>query len=202
MDWIMRSHDLCLDLKEASPDDLQSGSAAWMVRAGFAESPFGTCLTGESPHGICHVSFVESMERRAGAAHILENWPLAHIEWDDSVASRLIDLLFAPPGNYGSRPRLRAFVCGSRFQVRVWRALLHIPGGTLISYGRLAAAVGNRSAARAVGTAVGRNPLAYLIPCHRVILETGELGNYRWGRERKRSIVAWERSSSTAAAGI
>ena len=96
-----------------------------------------------------------------------------------------------------SRPALRAFVKGTAFQVRVWRALLEVPPGQFISYGRLAVAVGQPTAARAVGTAVGQNPLAYLIPCHRVIRETGVIGNYRWGRIRKRAIAAWENAQRT-----
>ena len=92
------------------------------------------------------------------------------------------------------RPALRAFVCGTPFQVRVWRALLQVPPGSLTSYGGLAAAMGRPTAARAVGAAVGQNPLAYLIPCHRVIRETGLIGNYHWGQIRKRAMIAWESS--------
>jgi AraC family transcriptional regulator of adaptative response/methylated-DNA-[protein]-cysteine methyltransferase len=92
---------------------------------------------------------------------------------------------------------LRAFVKGTPFQVRVWRALLQVPAGQLTTYGRLAAAVGNPAAARATGTAVGKNPIACLIPCHRVIRETGVMGNYRWGRTRKRALVAWEGARET-----
>ena len=87
---------------------------------------------------------------------------------------------------------MKAWVCGTNFQLRVWRALLEVPCGCLVSYGQLASAIGQPNAARAVGSAVGANPLAYLIPCHRVIRETGVLGEYRWGRERKRALVAWE----------
>jgi AraC family transcriptional regulator of adaptative response/methylated-DNA-[protein]-cysteine methyltransferase len=90
---------------------------------------------------------------------------------------------------------LRAFVRGTAFQLRVWRALLQVPAGTLISYGELAAAIGNRGAARAVGAAVGQNPLAYLIPCHRVIRDTGALGEYHWGETRKKAIMVWESST-------
>lgn len=190
-----RLHDLCVNLEAASPGELKSGGAAWTIKAGFAESPFGTCLVGESPRGICHLSFVAAAERMSGASVIQKDWPLARIEWDDSAASRLIATLFESPVNSDSRPVLRAYVRGSSFQVRVWRALLHVPKGALVSYGRLAAAVSSRNAARAIGTAVGQNPLAYLIPCHRVIRETGALGDYRWGRVRKASIVAWESSS-------
>jgi AraC family transcriptional regulator of adaptative response/methylated-DNA-[protein]-cysteine methyltransferase len=190
-----RLHDLCVTLEAASPGELKSGGADWVVRAGFAESPFGTCLIGEGPRGICHLSFVESINRTRGAAAIKEDWPLAQIQWDDAGADRLAAMIFKRAiGADRQAGALRAFVRGTSFQVRVWRALLAIPEGTLVSYGALASAVGSTSAARAVGAAVGRNPLAYLIPCHRVIRETGLLGGYRWGLARKRAMMAWESS--------
>jgi AraC family transcriptional regulator of adaptative response/methylated-DNA-[protein]-cysteine methyltransferase len=193
-----RLHDLCVSLEAASPGEIKSGGAGWTIRAGFAESPFGMCLVGESARGICHLAFVESVSRKAGAAAIQRHWPRASLQWDDSAASQLVGPLFQRPDNSTSRPTLRAFVRGTGFQFRVWRALLEVPKGTLVSYGELAAAVGNRAAARAVGTAVGQNPLAYLIPCHRVIRDTGVLGDYHWGETRKKAIVAWESSIRVA----
>jgi len=190
-----RLHDLCVSLEAASPGELKSGGAEWTINAGFADSPFGICLVGESPRGICHLSFVESANRRTGEAAIREDWPLARLHWDDAAASRLVTPIFERPADTGSRPALRALVRGTGFQVRIWRALLQIPRGTLVSYGQLAEAVGNRAAARAVGRAVGQNPVAYLIPCHRVIREAGALGDYRWGQTRKKAIVAWEASA-------
>jgi AraC family transcriptional regulator of adaptative response/methylated-DNA-[protein]-cysteine methyltransferase len=190
-----RLHDLCVNLEAASPGELKSGGANWTIRAGLVDSQFGTCLVGESPRGICHLSFVNSVSRRAGAAAIKEDWPLAKLQWDDSAVSHLVAPLFQRPAKSNSRPALRAFVRGTSFQVRVWRALLKVPSGALISYRALAASIGNCAAARAVGTAVGQNPLACLIPCHRVIRDTAALGNYRWGRTRKRAIIAWERSA-------
>jgi AraC family transcriptional regulator of adaptative response/methylated-DNA-[protein]-cysteine methyltransferase len=189
-----RLHDLCVSLEAASPGELKSGGADWKIRAGFVESPFGKCLVGESPRGICHLSFVESVSRQAGARAIQQHWPRARVHWDDSAASQLVGSLFQRPATSSSRPALRAFVRGTGFQFRVWRALLQVQAGTLVSYGELAAALGNRAAARAVGTAVGQNPLAYLIPCHRVIRDTGALGDYRWGEARKKAIVVWESS--------
>jgi AraC family transcriptional regulator of adaptative response/methylated-DNA-[protein]-cysteine methyltransferase len=193
-----RLHDLCVSLEAASPGELKAGGADWTVRAGIAESPFGMCLVGESPRGICHLSFVESVNRQAGARAIQRLWPRADLQWDDAAAAELLRPLFQRPADSDSRPALRAYVRGTGFQVRVWRALLQVPTGALVSYGELAAAVGSRTAARAVGAAVGQNPLAYLIPCHRVIRETGALGDYRWGATRKKAIVAWESSKRLA----
>ncbi len=187
-----RLHDLCISLESASPGEMKSGGAPWTIIAGFAESPFGICLVAESPRGICHLSFVETGKENAGWTELRKDWPKAQWQRNDPAAAKIVRRIFTLPVNQNLRPPLRAFVKGTAFQVRVWRALLQVPAGQLTTYGRLADAVGNPRAARAVGTAVGQNPLACLIPCHRVIRETGVAGNYRWGHIRKRALVAWE----------
>ena len=197
-----RLHDLCVILEAASPGEVKSGGAGWTITAGFADSPFGRCLIGESPRGLCHLSFVDSGDGAAALAALRENWPRARLQRDDAIASRLTSGIFQRPENRHSGPALRAFVKGTTFQVRVWRALLQVPPGTLVSYGCLAAAIDRPAAARAVGTAVGHNPLAWLIPCHRVIRETGVIGEYRWGAVRKRAMMAWESASRSNEAGI
>jgi AraC family transcriptional regulator of adaptative response/methylated-DNA-[protein]-cysteine methyltransferase len=189
-----RLHDLCISLEAASPGELKSGGEGWTISAGFVDSPFGKCLVGESPRGICHLSFVGSEDGEAEWAALQEHWPRALLHRDDSAASQLALRVFERPARSHSRPALRAFVQGTAFQVRVWRALLQVQPGTLVSYGHLAASLDKPTAARAVGTALGQNPLAYLIPCHHVIRETGVIGDYRWGQVRKRAIVAWESS--------
>jgi len=187
-----RLHDLCVNLEAASPGEWKSGGEGWTIVAGLADSPFGRCLIGEGPRGICHLSFVEADDGVAELAALARDWPRARLARDDVAAARLARRVFERADHAEERPGLRAFVRGTAFQVRVWRALLALPPGTLVSYGALAASLGRPTAARAVGTAVGQNPLAYLIPCHRVIRETGVIGDYRWGRTRKRAIVAWE----------
>ncbi len=188
-----RLHDLCVTLEAASPGEIKSGGAGWTITAGFADSPFGGYLAGEGPRGVCHLSFIESGTGEAALDGLHADWPNARLRRDDDAAARLAARIFAAPaGVSAARPALRALVRGTAFQLRVWRALLRIPSGALITYGRLAAALGMPGAARAVGTAVGRNPLAYLIPCHRVIRETGAAGGYRWGAERKRAMLARE----------
>lgn len=187
-----RLHDLCVNLEAASPGELKSGGAGWTISFGFAESPFGKCLIAESPRGICHLSFVEN--EKSALAEVQKEWPEAKWKHDDSSARQLAQRIFVQrPGTEAGAP-LRAFVRGTPFQVRVWRALLQVRPGSLTSYGRLAEAMGKPAASRAVGAAVGQNPLAYLIPCHRVIRETGVVGDYHWGRIRKRAIIAWESS--------
>lgn len=187
-----RLHDLLVNLEAASPGELKSGGVGWLISYGFVDSLFGRCLIAESPRGVCHLSFVEN--EKAALAGLHQDWPQAKLRRDDLDAGHLASTLFAQPSGVPSRPALRAFVRGTPFQVRVWRALLQVPPGSLTSYGRLAAAVGRPTAPRAVGAAVGQNPLAYLIPCHRVIRETGVMGDYRWGPIRKRAMIAWESS--------
>ena len=218
-----RLHDLCVNLEAASPGELKSGGADWTITFGFADSPFGKCQIAESPRGICHLSFVENektaeaelqkcwpqaklkrddsaVEKLAATIFSLsppkrgEGRGEGNLIQKQSASS---PQPYPPLGRRGSKPvqpALRAFVRGTPFQVRVWRALLQVQPGALTSYGRLAESIGKPTAPRAVGAAVGRNPLAYLIPCHRVIRETGVIGDYHWGAIRKRAMIAWEGS--------
>lgn len=187
-----RLHDLCVKLEAASPGELKACGAGWTIAAGFAESPFGRCLVGEGPRGICHLAFVVTGDDKTNWAELRKSWPQADLQRDDDAAAKLAGRVFDSSASLPSGSVLRAYVRGTAFQVRVWRALLQIAPGTLVSYGRLAAALGVPRAARAVGSAVARNPLAYLVPCHRVIRETGVTGSYRWGTDRKLAIIAWE----------
>jgi AraC family transcriptional regulator of adaptative response/methylated-DNA-[protein]-cysteine methyltransferase len=187
-----RLHDLCVTLEAASPGELKSGGKGWTIRFGFAPTPFGQCIAGQCPRGVCYLAFVDGAGRPPARAALQETWPEAELARDDAAIARLAAQVFRRPDPEAERPRIRAFVRGSAFQVRVWKALLLTPPGSLVTYGRLAAAIGQPSAARAVGSAVGHNPLAYLVPCHRVIRETGLLGGYRWGQARKCAMLAWE----------
>ena len=189
-----RLHDLCVNLEAASPGELKSGGEGWTIAAGVANSPFGRCLVGQSPRGICHFSFVDPGNVETALAALQADWPKARLHRDDAMATRLSARIFVRNRHARGPSPLRVLVHGTAFQVRVWQALLKIPSGTLVSYGSLAAALHQPAAARAVGSAVGQNSLAYLIPCHRVIRGTGVIGDYRWGSVRKRALVAWERA--------
>jgi AraC family transcriptional regulator of adaptative response/methylated-DNA-[protein]-cysteine methyltransferase len=184
-----RAHDLCVGLEAASPGELKAGGVGWDLRVGMADSPFGRCVIAEGPRGLCYLAFTEALSQSAALAEVQAEWPQARLQGEQAWAERVVAQIFHRSGE-GSR--LKALVRGTAFQVRVWRALLLIPEGALITYGDLARQIGQPGAARAVGTAVGRNPLSYLIPCHRVIRETGIIGNYRWGATRKQAILAWE----------
>jgi AraC family transcriptional regulator of adaptative response/methylated-DNA-[protein]-cysteine methyltransferase len=192
-----RLHDLCVTLEAASPGEMKSGGAGIQIDFGFAETPFGETLIAESKRGICHLSFVSSESRTAACERLAAEWPNAKLNRNDSLIAELSVRIFSDGRSTSHRP-LRAFVRGTPFQIRVWRALLRIPSGSLTTYGRLAAAVGQSKAARAVGSAVGANPISFIIPCHRVIRETGALGNYGGGRIRKRVMVGWELSSRSS----
>lgn len=192
-----RAHDLCVNLEAASPGEMKSGGAGWTLLAGFTETPFGRCLIAESPRGICHLAFLDEEEEDAAWEELKENWPNANLRRNDSAAEKIAAQIFNHSPRR-SRSPIRALVKGTPFQLRVWRALVRVPSGRLTTYGRLAASLGIPKAARAVGSAVGANSLAYLIPCHRVIRGTGVIGEYRWGSLRKRALVAWENAPRCA----
>ena len=193
-----RLHDLCVTLDAASPGEMKSGGAGIEIDFGFAETPFGEALIGETNRGICHLSFVDGRGRNEARDLLASQWPNAKRQRDDNRAAKWAEKIFVRPTRTETRPHLRTFVRGTPFQLRVWRALLRVPAGSLTTYSRLSTAIDHPRAARAVGSAVGANPRAFIIPCHRVIRETGALGNYHWDPIRKRAIVGWEMSAHTS----
>jgi len=196
-----RLHDLCVTLEAASPGEMKNGGAGMQIEYGFAETPFGQALIAETKRGICHLSFVDGHGRNSARNLLTSQWPNAKLNRNDARIAELSAKIFTQVRDRASRPTLRAFVRGTPFQLRVWRALLRVPSGSLTTYGRLAQAIGQSQAARAVGSAVGANPIAFIIPCHRVIRETGALGNYHWDPIRKRAIVGWELLSPNSIGG-
>ena len=166
------------------------------LRAGVATSPFGPCLLAESARGICHLAFLEPLEREPAIAEMRAAWPLAELVWDETHVGQLAARIF-DPARCAAAP-WQVYVRGTPFQLQVWQALLRVPPGAPVSYGQLAAATGHPLAGRATGTALGRNPVAFLIPCHRVVRADGSCGHYRWGANRKRAILAWEEAAKPA----
>lgn len=191
-----RLHDLCVSLEAASPGDVKSGGTGWTITAGFADTPFGTCLIARNARGICHLSFALSTDKADGADAIRADWPNAEIQWDSSSTTQLASSIFTCSHDRNKPITLKAVVHGTEFQVRVWRALLELPQGALTSYSRIAKSIGSPTATRAVASAVGKNSIAFLIPCHRVIRETGAIGEYRWGGHRKKAMTVWESVSA------
>ncbi|MBG86010.1 MAG: hypothetical protein CMO80_03805 [Verrucomicrobiales bacterium] len=191
-----RLHDLSVSLQAATPGEIKNGGDGLFMRYAFADSPFGNCLVAETDRGICHVAFVEPGGKTESKNELLASWPNAKVVKNGEV-KQTVHQIFHSPGKRTTG--LRAWVRGTEFQVKVWRALINIPPAKLTSYNRLAAAINSPRASRAVGNAVGANPLAYLIPCHRVIRETGVIGHYRWRRGRKRALLAWEAVNDSTA---
>jgi len=185
-----RLHDLCLSMEAATPGEIKSGGAGLDIGWGVSESPFGKMFVAMTPKGLCHLSFFD--ETHNEALEILNHdWPKSNLSRDDRMAVNLSTGIFNP-GSPEKQSPLRIHVKGTAFQVKVWKALLEIPDATLTTYGRIAGEIGTPKASRAVGTAVGSNQVSYLIPCHRVIRETGVSGGYRWGQLRKRVMISWE----------
>jgi len=196
-----RLHDLFVTLDAVTPGEFRDSGSGLRISAGFHESPFGEALIATTDRGICGLTFHDG--DRATALHDLASrWPNATIDERPRAtaptASRIFSALEARDPE-GLVP-LGLLVRGTNFQVKVWRALLQIPVGSVATYEDIATAIGSPGAVRAVGTAIGRNPVAFLIPCHRVIRTTGALGGYRWGLPRKRAMLAWEVGRSGARA--
>lgn len=186
-----RLHDLIVSCEAVTPGELKSGGAGLRIVWGMAATPFGPALLAQSPRGLVKLAFANEDEA-ALCAELQKSWPAAFFSRDDNVAGQCAERIFS---SYQQPEAVHLFVKGTQFQLKVWEALLRVPEGRLISYGDIAAAIGHPRASRAVGTAVGSNPIALLIPCHRVIRRSGVLGHYRWGDTRKQMLVGLELAS-------
>jgi AraC family transcriptional regulator of adaptative response/methylated-DNA-[protein]-cysteine methyltransferase len=185
-----RLHDLLVSCEAVTPGEYKSGGAGLAIDYGFHPSPFGEAMIALTARGICSLRFVADSGRAAALAKLSEEWPRAAISLAPARTRVIARAIFSSaPG--ANRP-LSLYLRGTNFQVKVWEALLAVPTGRFATYEAIAARIGEPRAARAVGSAVGRNPVAFLIPCHRVIRKSGDLGGYRWGPGRKRLILAWE----------
>ncbi len=190
-----RLHDLCVSLEAASPGEIKNGGAGLQISYGYGPTPFGECLLADTPRGICYLAFIQQQNHAAAMNDLQQIWPSATFTHQpDHTLQMILQIFNLQTG--ANRVSLQAYVKGTKFQLRIWRALLQIPEGSLSSYGEIALAVNRPRAARAVGSAVGANPLAYLIPCHRVIRNTGVIGAYRWGSDRKKMLLTCEYARS------
>ncbi|MDE0680966.1 MAG: methylated-DNA--[protein]-cysteine S-methyltransferase [Gammaproteobacteria bacterium] len=188
-----RLHDHFVTVEAVTPGEYRSRGAGLTIRFGTGESPFGPVFVAWTERGVCRVGFVADGDVSAEKETLCRTWGRAVFEGDELMATALARSIFAAPFEAESRP-LSVHVRGTNFQLAVWRALLRVPPGQVITYGRLAAEVGSAQAARATGSAVGKNPIGFLIPCHRVIRAGGITGNYAGGVTRKRCMLAWEAS--------
>ncbi len=192
-----RLHDLFVTVEAVTPGEYKDGGRGLIVRHGIADSPFGPCFVGMTERGVCHLAFAGDDQREMLRSHLAGRWPAAGLVRDDTAAAELAERFFTP-GHNGESREVRILVKGTNFQLKVWRALLELAPGEITTYSSIAKRIGQPTANRAVGNAVGQNSLAFLIPCHRVLRANGTLGGYRWGTDRKRAILAWEAAHAAA----
>ena len=185
-----RLHDLAVTFDAASPGEIRTGGGGLVLRHGIAETPFGRIFAVLSARGIVRLTFVAPGAEARALATERQAWPKAQFAADHGAVQALAARLFSRPSQTGAPVGLAPQ--GTNFQIKVWQALLAIPRGAVVSYAMIARAVGAPKAARAIGGACAANPIAVLIPCHRVLRDTGALGGYAFGLERKRALLAWE----------
>jgi AraC family transcriptional regulator, regulatory protein of adaptative response / methylated-DNA-[protein]-cysteine methyltransferase len=185
-----RLHDLVVTLDAMTPGEIKAQGQGTTVRFGFSNTPFGRALFAVTSRGLFHLGFVEAGHDGIALAELKARAPLAHFERDDDEAHSLAKRIWAPDS--GTRAPLRLNVSGTNFQLKVWQALVALGDRQRTSYGELATSIGCAGSSRAVGSAVGANPVAWLIPCHHVLRRSGGLGGYHWGEDRKRAMLAWE----------
>ncbi|HRD75626.1 MAG TPA: methylated-DNA--[protein]-cysteine S-methyltransferase [Hyphomicrobiaceae bacterium] len=188
-----RLHDLFVTHEAMTPGAYKRRGEGLEIAWGVHPSPFGLALAMATGRGICGLAFFDSESEFPHAFNDMsQRWPAAHFLEAPERTGTLLRNVFSPPEARGGEP-IRLVLIGSNFEVGVWEALLRIPMGRAVSYSDLARHVGRPSAARAVGSAVGRNPISFVVPCHRVLRGDGQLGGYHWGLTRKRAIIGWER---------
>ncbi|MDQ3142355.1 MAG: methylated-DNA--[protein]-cysteine S-methyltransferase [Bacteroidota bacterium] len=183
-----RLHDLFINIEGMTPGEYKNGGENLRISYSYAESPFGNILIASTPIGICYMAFTENEQK--ALTDLQRHFPNAHFK-------RMLDLkqqnaLFIFTHDWDKLNQIKLHLKATEFQLKVWETLLKIPMGQLSSYGKIAEKIHKPGASRAVGTAIGSNPIAYLIPCHRVIQSSGSIGGYMWGTTRKTAIIGWE----------
>jgi len=187
-----RLHDLFINLEAVTPGEFKRGGAELTIYYGFHPTPFGQCLLGSTARGVCFLEFLCGESRGEMTGRLARTWPEASLSDDSARTEPLVHRIFARQSE--GRQSLSVLVRGTNLQTRVWRALLNVPSGHVVSYAQVAAWIGQPTACRAGGSAVGANPVGWLIPCHRVLRRDGQLSGYRWGETRKAACLAWEQS--------
>lgn len=185
-----RLYDHFVQLEAVTPGEYKQQGAGLVIEHGVHDTPFGQAFVALTPRGVCNFSFLDNKAPDAPLAALVQSWPAAELREVPSRTQGVINTMF-DGAKAPDRP-ISLHVSGTNFQISVWRALLQIPPAKVVSYAQVASAIGNPKAARAVGLAVGANPVALMIPCHRVIQQNGKLGGYHWGETRKQAIHAWE----------
>ncbi|WOS62895.1 bifunctional helix-turn-helix domain-containing protein/methylated-DNA--[protein]-cysteine S-methyltransferase [Sinorhizobium fredii] len=186
-----RLHDLFVTHEAMSPGEWKARGTGLTIRYGFHPSPFGTALVMITDRGLAGLAFADAGEERASFEDMAGRWPNATYLEDSAATARYAARIFNPERWCAEEP-LNIVLIGSDFQIRVWQALLNIPLGKATTYSKIAGEIGQPTASRAVGAAVGRNPISFVVPCHRALGKGGELTGYHWGLTRKRAILGWE----------
>lgn len=184
-----RLHDLFIKVEGMTPGEYKNGGSSLQINYSFADTPFGKVIVASTSKGICHMAFVDDGEELA-LEKLKANYPKA--SYNQIVDRIQQNALFIFTQDWSRLDEIKLHLKGTDFQIKVWETLLKVPPGGLTTYGDLAKKAGYEKASRAVGTSVGNNPVAFLIPCHRVIKSTGEIGQYHWGAARKNAIIGWE----------
>jgi len=186
-----RLHDLFVTFEAMTPGEFKKQGGGLEIAYGFTHSPFGKCLLALTERGICHLGFVEEDKQPEALEHLFQAWPGAVFNENPEPVRSIVKRLFRLDELKGSSP-FNLHLKGTNFQISVWKALLGIPEGWVVSYQDIASYIGHPTAFRAVANAIAINPVAYLIPCHRVIAKSGKVNQYRWGSERKKALIGWE----------
>lgn len=183
-----RLHDLFVNIEGMTPAEYKNGGKDLLIHYSLAESPFGSLLVASTHKGVCYMAFQD--DERQAVEDLKARFPGARLQQKLTLLQQ--NALFIFQNDWRKLPQIKLHLKGTDFQLKVWEALLKIPMGKLSTYGSLAEQVGTPAASRAVGSAIGKNPVAFLIPCHRVIQASGTIGGYMWGNTRKTVIIGWE----------
>ncbi len=186
-----RLHDLFVTFEAMTPGEFKKQGRDLQIDYGFGESPFGECLLATTARGICSFGFIAADGKAEAVENLFQTWPQSHFRENADAIGALVRRIFTSDRTDSRRP-FNLLLKGTNFQVNVWKALLSIPEGRVVSYQDIAGLIGRPKSFRAVANAVAINPVAYLIPCHRVIAKTGKAHRYRWGTVRKKAIIGWE----------
>jgi len=192
-----RLHDLFVSVEAVTPGEFKTRGAEVRIDYGLHATRFGPCLLGVTERGVCWLGFVRGQSNREAVAELKQHWTGASFAERPDVTAPVAARIFSALNGEQPSP-LSLLLLGTNFQIKVWQALLKIPTGTLVSYETIGEWIGAKNSSRAIGSAVGSNTIAYLIPCHRVIRKSGLLGGYRWGEARKQAMMGWEAARKAA----
>lgn len=186
-----RLHDLFITFEAMTPGEYKQGGAGITITYGFHPTPFGTALFATTDRGVCALRFAAENNRGDLLQELQMEWPQAQFVENPAVTGTIVERLFGDTPE-GAKKKVHLLLRGTNFQVQVWQALLKIPPGDMVTYSDVAELIGKPAAVRAAASAIAKNPVGYLIPCHRVINKAGKAHNYRWGGVRKKAILGWE----------